>query len=48
MAAVRARQELEDGIGFPVAPHAEHDALVAPLHRQTSSSILKFESYQAA
>ena len=33
MAAVRARQELEDGVGFPVAPDAEHDALVAPLHR---------------
>jgi hypothetical protein len=30
---VRLRHQLEDGIGFPVALDAEHDAFIAPLHR---------------
>ena len=30
MAPVRAREQLEDGIGFPVAPDAEHDAFALP------------------
>jgi hypothetical protein len=33
MAPVRAREQLEDGVGLPVTPDAEHDAFIAPLHR---------------
>jgi hypothetical protein len=35
MAAVGARHQFEDGIGLPVTPGAEHDALVSPFHRQS-------------
>jgi hypothetical protein len=30
---VLAREQLEDGIRLPMAPHAEHEAFVGPLHR---------------
>jgi hypothetical protein len=33
MAAVGTRHQFEDGIGLPVTPGAEHDALVSPFHR---------------
>jgi hypothetical protein len=35
MAAVGTRHQFEDGIGLPVTPRAEHDALVSPFHRQS-------------
>ena len=38
MAPVLARHQLEDGVGLPVAPGAEHDALIGPLHRYSFGS----------
>ena len=38
MAAVRARHQLEDGACLLVAPGAEHDALIGPLHRYSFGS----------
>jgi len=32
MAAMAARQELDDGRGFAMPPHPEHDAFVRPFH----------------
>src|SRR5262249_55522125 len=38
MAAVRARHNLEDGVGLAVTLAAEHDAFVGPLHRYPSGN----------
>ena len=38
MPAVRARHQLEDGVGLPVTLAAEHDAFVGPLHRYSSGN----------
>ena len=32
MAAVGTRHQFEDGVALPVAPAAEHDPFIAPLH----------------
>ena len=35
MPAMGSRQQLDDGVAFAMAPHAEDDAVVGPLHVQT-------------
>ena len=35
MPAVAARQQFDDGAGFAMPPHAEHNAFVGPLHDET-------------
>jgi hypothetical protein len=34
MPAVLAREQLQDGAGFAVRPHAEHHTFVGPMHDQ--------------
>src|ERR1051325_2641946 len=35
MTPVLLRHEFEDGVRLPVPPHAQHDAVIGPLHRQS-------------
>src|ERR1019366_4624777 len=41
MAAMRARHQLEDAAGLPVALDAEHNAFIGPLHRIVRTQVAR-------
>src|SRR5262249_59602 len=47
MAPVLARHQLEDGARLPLPPRAQHNALIAPLHRLNPKPIVMRELSRA-
>jgi hypothetical protein len=47
MAAMAARQEFDDGGGFAMPPHSQHDAFVGPFHGRSLQDSAEGRSYLA-